>query len=77
MTKKDVVALADAIRAHNAQLSCISNARDTFTDSQLTILADFCALQNPNFKRERWLGYVAGNCGKTVGRLPVMQKENV
>lgn len=69
MTKKDFVALADAIRAHNAQLSCISNARDTFTNSQLAILADFCAAQNPNFDRQRWLDYIAGNCGKNGGKV--------
>lgn len=69
MTKKDFIALADAIRAHNAQLSYISNARDTFTDSQLAILADFCATQNPSFNRDRWLDYIAGNCGKNGGKV--------
>lgn len=69
MTKKDFVALADAIRAHNAQLSCISNASDTFTDSQLTILADFCAAQSLKFNRQHWLDYIAGNCGKNGGKV--------
>lgn len=66
MTKKNFIALADAIRAHDTQLSCISNARDTFTNSQLAILADFCATQNPNFDREGWLDYIAGNRGGSV-----------
>lgn len=69
MIKKNFIALADAIRAHNAQLSCISNARDTFTNSQLAILADFCAAQNSNFDRQRWLDYIAGNCGKNGGKV--------
>ena len=69
MTKKNFIALADKIREHNAQLSCISNARDTFTNSQLTILADFCATQNPSFNRDRWLDYIAGNCGKNGGKV--------
>lgn len=69
MTKKNLIALADAIRTHNAQLSCISNARDIFTNSQLTVLADFCATQNPNFDRQRWLDYIAGNCGKNGGKV--------
>lgn len=69
MTKKNFLALADAIRAHDKQLSCIANARDIFTNSQLAILADFCATQNPNFDRERWLDYVAGNCGKNGGKV--------
>lgn len=66
MTKKNLIALADAIRAHDTQLSCISNARDTFTNSQLAVLADFCAAQNPNFDREGWLDYIAGNRGGSV-----------
>jgi len=69
MTKKHFIALADAIRAHDAQLSCIANARDTFTNSQLAILADFCAMWGPNFDRNRWLDYVAGNCGKNGGKV--------
>lgn len=69
MTNKHFIALADAIRAHDAQLSCIANARDTFTNSQLAILADFCAAQNPNFDRQRWLDYIAGNCGKNGGKV--------
>ena len=69
MTKKDFIALADAIRAHDAQLSCISNARDTFTESQLAIIASFCATQNPNFNRQRWLDYIAGNCGASGGKV--------
>lgn len=68
MTKKDFITLANAIREHNAQLSCISNARDIFTNSQLAILADFCAAQNPNFDRQRWLDYIAGNAGPSGGK---------
>ena len=69
MTKKNFIALADAIRAHDDQLSCISNTHNTFTNSQLAALADFCAAQNPNFDRQRWLDYIAGNCGENVGKV--------
>jgi hypothetical protein len=30
-------------------------------------LADFCQSQNPNFNRDRWLGYIAGTNGKNGG----------
>jgi hypothetical protein len=26
--------------------------------------ADFCASQVPNFNRERWIDYIAGECGQ-------------
>jgi len=62
MSKKNFISLADAIREHNQK-----SASQPFTTDQLDILARFCALQNPNFKRERWLGYIAGTNGKNGG----------
>jgi hypothetical protein len=32
-------------------------------------LADFCASQNSRFDRERWLGYIAGECGPNGGKV--------
>jgi hypothetical protein len=32
-------------------------------------LADFCKSQNPNFNRDRWLGYIAGENGPSGGRV--------
>ena len=65
MTKKTFVALADSIRAYNAQaFSAGTNIVSPlkFTHTQINALADFCAAQNPAFNRERWLAYVAGRC---------------
>ena len=63
MTKKNFIALADTIKAQN------SNPYDTpFTLSQLGKLADFCAEQNPQFNRSRWLGYIAGTNGENGGK---------
>ena len=67
MTKKTFIALADLIRAFND--SANANRRTPFTDQQLSFLADFCAAQNPAFNRERWLAYVAGECGPNGGKL--------
>jgi hypothetical protein len=63
MSKKDFIALADAIRDCNKQ--CGGDDRLTF--NQLDILADFCQSRNPNFKRQRWLDYIAGQCGPNGG----------
>lgn len=62
MSKKDFIALADAIRTHNEH-----NALP-FGQEQLETLATFCAQQNPNFKRDRWLDYIAGKCGPNGGK---------
>jgi hypothetical protein len=58
MTKKDFVKLAYYIR----------NSNEPFNEYQIARLADFCQDGNPKFKRERWLGYIAGTNGKNGGR---------
>jgi hypothetical protein len=60
MTKQNFIALADAIRRQNDGPMAMSR-------EQVEFLADFCQSQNPAFKRERWLDYVAGKCGKNGG----------
>ena len=62
MTKKTFIALADSIRAYNAQaFSAGTNIASPleFTHTQLNALADFCAAQNPAFNRSQWLAYIA------------------
>ena len=61
MTKRDFIALADAVTAHNKWNG------EPFTSKQLATLATFCAQQNPAFKRDRWLDYIAGTCGPNGG----------
>jgi len=74
MSKKDFIALADLIREHNRVASTPSYieagiAAPIFTESQIDTLAVFCKQQNPNFMRDRWLDYIAGNCGKNGGAV--------
>ena len=66
MTKKNFIALADAIREHNRINSQYAN---DFTKVYLETLSDFCQSQNPNFNRERWLSYIAGECGSNGGTI--------
>ena len=63
MSKKDFIALADEIRLHNTD-----PVMPKFTIGHLSSLADFCEQQNPNFNRERWLGYIAGTNGPSGGK---------
>ena len=65
MSKKDFIELADAIVRHNKY----ANDLDTkFTREQINVLASVCQSSNPAFKRERWLGYIAGENGKNGGK---------
>lgn len=63
MTKKHFIELADTIRIYNRFAS------EPFTQRQIAELADFCKSQNCNFNRERWLDYIAGECGKNGGTI--------
>ena len=70
MTKKHFIALADAIgyaRGHamagenpEAELAGVMAAAE--------YIANACKEANPNFNRERWLGYIAGTNGKNGGK---------
>ena len=68
MSKKDFIALADAIKQH-AEESKRWRDVQPFTQSQLNTLAAFCKAQNPAFMRDRWLGYIAGENGKNGGSV--------
>ena len=57
MTKQHFIALADAVRGEG------------FTEAQLAVLAAFCKRQNFRFLRDRWLGYIKGECGPNGGRV--------
>ena len=68
MTKKNFIALANAIREHNSSGYVGRNGFNLFDQQHLNSLAAFCATQNPNFNRERWLAYIAGECGPNGGK---------
>ena len=68
MSKKDFIALADAIREHNRiEQNAMGVDAHLFTAVHLDTLARFCKSQNFNFMRDRWLGYIAGENGKNGG----------
>jgi len=51
MSKRHFIALADYAREVG------------LTEGQISLLADLLQSENPHFKRERWLGYIAGTNG--------------
>jgi hypothetical protein len=62
MTKKDFIKLADYVKEFSRQ-------GESFTPRQIVCLANFCKEQNPKFDRERWLGYIDGECGPSGGKV--------
>jgi hypothetical protein len=60
MSKKNFIVLADYLR--DTEGYC-----EPFTPKQIEHLANFCHSQNPNFKRERWIAFIAGKCGPNGG----------
>ena len=68
MTKRHFIALADMIREHNELQHGTANSI-TFGPFHINTLANFCQSQNPNFNRERWLGYISSTNGKNGGRM--------
>ena len=71
MTKKHFIALADAFRS----------TRHSYTASRPTVdgcdqwvadmyaVARVCADANPRFNKQRWIGYIFGECGPNGGKL--------
>lgn len=74
MSKKDFIALADAMQfidlgkpiTARGPLTKEAQARD---QEVIESLCDFMRSQNPAFMRDRWLDYLAGNCGPSGGTV--------
>ncbi len=67
MSKKHFIALADVMReckpaSANAEL--VGQWLAT-----VARVADFCKSQNSNFKRDRWIAYINGECGPNGGKV--------
>lgn len=69
MTKRHFIALANQIRDYNNLEHPYHHQGKPFTETQITVLADFCGSQNPRFDRQRWLDYIAGLCGPNGGKV--------
>ena len=73
MTKKHFIEVANLIAEHNrvaakhASLG-IADSLVPFDAGQLETLCDAFKRCNGQFSRERWLAYVAGECGPNGGK---------
>ena len=70
MTKKDLVALADARRVHNQ----IADGRTKFTPDRLLVLANFCARKFQSSTAKRWIDCIAGEGGQ--GDIIAVEADN-
>lgn len=77
MSKKHFIALAQKLRSLRPEVTAKTGGpNDLYLDGRLAQweimrdgLANFCQAQNPNFNRERWMGYIAGENGPSGGKL--------
>lgn len=71
MSKKDFIALANALRAQKPAEHWDPNKRVQW-ELDVKAIADVCAASNRAFMRDRWMDYVNGLCGPNGG--PVKTK---
>lgn len=68
MTKKDFIALADAMRSEMPGANWDANKRVQW-ELDCKAIANACHQSNPRFNRERWLDYINGKCGPNGGKV--------
>ncbi len=69
MSKRNFIDLADRLKVLERRLKYL-NEDVMVMDLYRDMLADFCQAQNPRFDRQRWLDYIAGQCGPSGGKVP-------
>lgn len=67
MSKKDFIALADALRPVMEQYP--ENPSNPVPEMILVALCGYMRRQNPNFMEQRWRDYLAGICGPSGGAI--------
>lgn len=68
MTKQDFIALADALKAQVPQVNWSVNKHVQW-ELDCNAVARVCKQQNNRFNKERWLGYLRGECGPNGGKI--------
>ena len=71
MSKQDFIELADTIRRELCGFRMVYDAQtpDVSVQKVVEVLAAFCKRQNYAFKKERWIDYIAGECGPNGGAI--------
>lgn len=68
MSKKDFIALADALRAEKPGKNWDANKMVQW-ELDVQAVAKVCKASNSAFKEERWLGYIKGDNGPNGGAI--------
>ena len=76
MTKKHFIELAKLLKDQNFKMSVALDSPEGGYNAIVRELANFCAAQNKNFDRQRWLSYIAGDCGPNGGRIRHNENRN-
>ena len=74
MSKEDSVALADTFKDAFAENGFtrepgFDEDRAIYEGDVKRALVAFCKAQNPAFEEDRWLAYLAGECGPNGGKV--------
>ena len=75
MTKKHFIALANVLKAsepigkREGYSEQYENGRHVQWCWMVECIAGLCEQENPRFNRQRWLDYIAGECGPNGGKL--------
>ena len=68
MTKKNFIALADALKSEQPWTNWDPNKRIQW-ELDVRAVANVCQTSNPRFNRQRWMEYIAGKCGPNGGGI--------
>jgi hypothetical protein len=68
MRKKDFIALADALKREKPGANWNPNKMIQW-ELDVKAIADVCAASDSAFKRDRWIDYINGECGKNDGAV--------
>ena len=70
MTKRDFIALADAlIRYRDDDSGAFGYNSRSAVEEVSKVLADFCQSRSERFNGPRWFGYIRGENGPNGGRV--------
>lgn len=68
MTKQDFIALADTLRAERPNMNWNKNKHVQWS-LDCHAVARVCQQQSGRFNKERWWGYLRGECGPNGGKI--------
>jgi len=68
MSKKHFIKIAEILKA-SLEATSVPASPERHVREIINDFAEYFAKENPNFNRDRWLGYIAGENGPSGGRV--------